>query len=476
MRASNRWLVIAFSLLTGVTLIVIVVSSTHMITPSSPVESSPQQSNSNFTTTNHKLAMENVLQESITTGPHLNKLLLPTVDVNCSKLFVGDKEETDRVSRTMAALKRTLLPNAEVLQSVKNCTWLRNSFQDYTYNSDLELSFPLAFTFVVHDSPQQVLRLLRVLYRPQNTYCIHYDAKSEHKEFFESIADCFGNVIIPAKHETVVWGHYGVLGAQMHCLRALQQHRLKQEPRLQWKYLINLCGKELPLSTNRALIQQLMQLNGSSSIFAYQDKDEWVTERVMHRSFLNKQTNRIFTNHTLKVTPPFPLSQFYKSQTYVALSYLFTNFLVSNSTAKEYLQFFKFCQNPEEHFYATVFMLPGATGGYVMGQNYFRMENVFWMNSRSNYTCYGGIIHQVCIVSYLDLPNILSLAGTHVFHNKYFMERDPVVAQCLEERVLKANQLEYQQDCQSKGHCDKPPHIAGWRGLESHEPIIATKF
>ena len=103
----------------------------------------------------------------------------------------------------------------------------------------------------------------------------------------------------------------GYLGAQMHCLRALQQHRLKQEPHLQWKYLINLCGKELPLSTNRALIQRLMKLNGSSSIIAHQDhKDKRVNERILCPAYLNKEKTRVVVNYTEKMKPPFPLSQY----------------------------------------------------------------------------------------------------------------------------------------------------------------------
>ena len=62
--------------------------------------------------------MEKMLQEFATTGPRLNKMLLPTMDVNCSKLFAGDKGEVDRVNRMMPTLRRTLLPNEEVSRTV----------------------------------------------------------------------------------------------------------------------------------------------------------------------------------------------------------------------------------------------------------------------------------------------------------------------------------------------------------------------
>lgn len=122
--------------------------------------------------------------------------------VNCSKLLGGNESEIERVNRSMSS--RQYIESADyILEGVRNCSWLKD-YSDNLYNSVLEKSFPIAFTFVVYDSPLQVLRLLRILYRHQNTYCIHYDARSEHKDFFQSIADCLDNVIVPYKLESVV--------------------------------------------------------------------------------------------------------------------------------------------------------------------------------------------------------------------------------------------------------------------------------
>jgi len=38
--------------------------------------------------------------------------------------------------------------------------------------------FPLAFSMVIYRDIDQFERLLRVLYRPQNFYCIHVDRKA----------------------------------------------------------------------------------------------------------------------------------------------------------------------------------------------------------------------------------------------------------------------------------------------------------
>ena len=155
-----------------------------------------------------------------------------------------------------------------LLERVRDCSWLREYFTDNLYNSELEKSFPIAFTFVVYDSAQQVLRLLRLLYRPQNAYCIHYDAKttSPIKEYAKAIAGCLDNMIVPSKLESVVWGHYSVLAAQMNCMTDLLKFRSHSGASRKWKYLLNLCGKELPLLTSKEMVQKLVKLNGSSSL------------------------------------------------------------------------------------------------------------------------------------------------------------------------------------------------------------------
>ena len=42
--------------------------------------------------------------------------------------------------------------------------------------------------------------------------------------------------------------------------------------------------------------------------------------------------------------------------------------------------------------------------------------------------------------------NIKKLRGP-MFHNKYFMERDHTVMDCLEEQLVVRNRLEYEKDC-----------------------------
>ena len=375
-------------------------------------------------------------------------MVKPEIPVNCSKVVAGDVQEIDKVKNSLSSWNNSISDD-KMLRNVQNCAWLRDYFSDNLYISELERTFPLAFTFIVYDSPQQVLRLLRLLYRPQNSYCIHYDLKSKYKAFFRAIADCLDNVIVPSKIVNVVWGHYSILAAQMNCLTDLLQMRRWSTHK--WRYVINICGKELPLTTGREMVSRLMKLRNHSSIVPYNayNTDE-SKGRIRFPITLNKEGTKIVINYNKKLgRPPFNIKkEYFKSQSYVALSYQFAVYITEDPLAIRMHNFFKDCKNPEEHFYATLYMKPWVPGGYdenIKRFLFYNIESVFWRQAK--HTCQGEMKHEICIVSVGDLKDVVGFWKNHFFHNKYFMEQDHVVMSCAEERIVERNRLEYQQEC-----------------------------
>ena len=69
--------------------------------------------------------------------------------------------------------------------------------------------------------------------------------------------------------------------------------------------------------------------------------------------------------------------------------------------------------------------------------------------------CSGWFVHWICIVSSGDLHRLVNFLRTDVdphtqgamFHNKYFMERDHTVMDCVEEELVNRNKEEYKRDC-----------------------------
>ena len=374
---------------------------------------------------------------------------------DCQKLMSGDKTEARRIQ---AASKQwtSSITDTMFLKQTRDCDQLRQTFKNNLYNTILERDFSLAFTLVVNSSPQQVFRLLKLLYRPQNVFCIHYDVKTSPsvRQVFDNIAKCFSNVMISTKLEDVIWGYYTIMQAQVNCLRDLYRYRENQSAALKWRYVINLCGKELPLVTNHELVSHLMALNGSSSVMPSEISKDEMKKRIELKAVLDKKRGKAVTSSIRLGAPPFGI-KIYKGSSYNAFSYSFVHFILTNSTVRTIYKFFVNCKNSEEHFYASVYMMPGVPGGFEpkLRGRYFAVARAIWcFNGREceeGFYCHGQVLHTVCITNSADLPAIVksSTLNRHVFHNKYFAEMDHTVMDCLEERIVEKNREEYQQDC-----------------------------
>ena len=158
-------------------------------------------------------------------------------------------------------------------QAHANCRKFRDSFphiKDGYRDGDTDL----AFTMVVHKDARQIARLMRMIHRPNNFYCIHLDRRSPviFEQAITGIAKCFGdktgNVqLVPTKDRVAVeWGDESVLRPQMICgVLALQRHST-------WTYLLNMVGQEFPLKTHLELVASVKALNRSNLVEAFDIK------------------------------------------------------------------------------------------------------------------------------------------------------------------------------------------------------------
>ena len=372
-------------------------------------------------------------------------VIKPEIKKNCSKIISGDRLETKEVTQLSVDWKKNFSHEMfskesqnKFTEMLWNCNQLNEYLTNNLYNTELEVSFPVAYIFVVYDNPQQIVRLLKLLYRPQNVYCIHPDMKSDFRSFFSHLSMCVHNIITPTKLIDVIWGDSTIMEAQVSCMSDLVTYREKQDKKNQWKYVINLCGKEVPLHSTKKTVKKLISMNGTSS--------------VVTRSIPKSEKETIWRLKNKKV--PYNLT-FYKSITYMALSASFVTFLVRNDTAQSLYQFFRGTSHSEEHFYATLFHMPGVPGGYnaeIADKKYFKVSHVFWRTTKAQQAlpCYGRIVHGICIVIHADLPRIMQETkngSKALFHNKYFMEDNHVIMDCMEERIVAMNKLEYELEC-----------------------------
>ena len=381
-------------------------------------------------------------------------VLHPIISRNCTKLFAGDQEEAERIKRESESWENAL-SDIEFLQRTENCSWLREELKGNLYNTALERDIPMAYIFVVNGRPQSAFRNLKLLYRPQNTFCINFDSKSTpaFKKIFRNIDRCFDNILIGSKQENVVWGYYTIMESQLNCHYDLLKYREHQPPSSQWKYVINLCGKELPLMSPHEMVSRLSVLNGSASILPRKmtSRNVYDWERIQNKTKLRRGYRR--PTQTSEELGPIPFNlTYYKSSSYSVLSPKFVHFLFTDPVAMEVHNFFTKSLHSEEHFYATLFMMPGAPGGFDprLGDLYVRAAHSTWMLKENHEPCQGIVVHSICIITAGDLPMVMKTSENRtLFHNKYFMNRDHTAMDCLEEMIVERNKLEYQRDCLS---------------------------
>ena len=145
-----------------------------------------------------------------------------------------------------------------------DCDCFRSSLGYFTAmdTSAEERAFPIAFTLLTYENLEQTERLLRLVYRPHNVYCIHVDRKSDlamHRGM-EAMAGCLPNVMIARPAINVTWGEITVVQAEMLCMGYLLAHSVR------WKYLINLVSRDMPLRTNEELVKILKAYGGANDI------------------------------------------------------------------------------------------------------------------------------------------------------------------------------------------------------------------
>ena len=399
----------------------------------------------------------------------------------CEKLFLGETLTEDDQDWVKSQNKAKPEDIAMFLRKTDNCSWIREEFSNYYFVTDAERDFPIAYAININQFPQQVFRFLKVIYRPHNVYCLHYDSKADlmTKQIMLNVASCLGNVIIPRKTENVYWGWYTLEEAYLSCFSDLMLAR-ELYP---WRYVITLCGKELPLRTNAEIVSILEPLNGTSSVELV-GEDGMDEHKFKWKWVLNTLNGWITEKDT--PLPPIPHDlKVYKSWAYVALSLQFVEHLLCSPVGRELRLYMRNVRIPEENLYAMLFMAPNTPGGYKPEQkhNIFPVISSIWLNGdhhglkRSLYlkfnprdVCSGWRLHTICILSAKDLhrlsyrPGIVGQSSDSylhpeaestyggkdrgpLFHNKFNMELDRVVMTCMEGEIKRRNKLEFKDRC-----------------------------
>lgn len=337
------------------------------------------------------------LSKSITDGVHCRKIITgdPT-ETNLSKAIHGLAEDDNIIYPKVGHCKKYIKDKKFITSPV---TMLENNFS-------------LAYSILVYTDFVQFQRLLRMIYRPQNIYCIHIDKKSD-KSFSKAIrnvANCFDNVFVSRRSVDVRWGEFSVLEPELICMKELLRRQKK------WKYFINLTGQEFPLRTNYELVKILSSINGSNLVEGSVKRDK--RERWKHAGL-----------------PPHGITPV-KGGIHVVLNRQFVDFAINSKVAKDLLNWCRKVQIPDELFFPTLnnnpqLNIPGSYKGPPETDDNKNPLLARFKNWEDDWPCRGKYVRGICVFGVGDLPFLAT--REELFANKFHQKFQPVVIDCLEE-------------------------------------------
>ena len=276
--------------------------------------------------------------------------------VNCDFIMNNETTEIDKAKRLLVEYKNEYkkINEGKFIFDKSYCPLFRE-IRGYDSHpiTQSEYEFPLAFSILVYYNVEQLERFLKLIYRPQNVYCIHIDYKSsfEIHKAIQSIVQCFDNVFISSRLEDVIYAGFSRLKADINCMHDLinfknnfTYNNNKTVPK--WKYFINLASTEFPLRTNYELTEILRLFNGANDIEVLLNN---LIDRVKY-SYVSRYKNNqraLFRTNLLKDPPPYNFT-IKKGSAFGHFSHDFVKFVLNDIRAKELLKWTEDTYSPDE--------------------------------------------------------------------------------------------------------------------------------
>lgn len=279
--------------------------------------------------------------------------ILPPEKPNCIKMIEGDNSEIKKAKDYMSDMPFHPIEDSQYINMTSNCAlFIQNRGYLLPKVTQEEKHFPIAYSILTYKDVHQTERLLRSVYRPQNTYCIHVDQKASDtmRSAMSSIAKCFPNVFLASDPVKVIYAGYSRLLADIHCMQDVLKRKEK------WKYYINLASQAFPLKSNREIVKILKVYNGSNDIEGIVGpRLDGIRRRFEFHFDTVFKNGQYIVDRTekRKSKPPHNLS-IVRGSAYGIFSRAFVHFIVNNNIAKDFLEWTKDTYSPDEFYWSTL--------------------------------------------------------------------------------------------------------------------------
>ncbi|CAL1543891.1 unnamed protein product [Lymnaea stagnalis] len=331
------------------------------------------------------------------------------------------------------------LSSQQILMEAKDCSRFKTKFGFTRYPpvSIEEREFPIAYIILFHRSLDQVLFLLRAIYRPHNVYCLTLDTTSgpDILKAARSLGTCLPNVFVASKLEDIVYAGFSRLMADVDCMEDLVRHPVR------WKYVINMPGEQFPLRTNLELVRTFKLFNGSNNLEVLTADKALLKYRYLYKAVYlkNNVTGVINVRKGSKQHEPPPHGfDMAKGSTYGCFARELVEFLFTSTAARDLLEWSRDVVSPDEYFWAMLHYskgvkVPGSLAESKSAYPYITSLSV-WKGG-VNGKCATKYVHAICIFSPEDVFNLVNCGN--LFANKFYIDHHPAALHCLDEMLLK---------------------------------------
>ena len=269
--------------------------------------------------------------------------------LTCRNLLYGDDPQIyDLATNFTRNVSWIAVSNEQLLNETSDCAAFRRrrGFRDVVEPETAD--FPIAYNILTHSNANQLVRLLRAIYRPHNVICIHVDTKASQsfRSAVDGIQRCFDNIRLASHMETIIWAGYSRLQADINCMK---DH---VDAGGSWKYLINTAALAFPLRTVEETVKILRAYNGANDV-------EGIFGRRVHRGRFENEWLESTDKRTLRKTgrlnpkPPHNID-IVRGSAYAVFSRRFVEFIVRDKRARDLREWSRRTWSPDEFYWATL--------------------------------------------------------------------------------------------------------------------------
>ncbi|XP_028380105.2 beta-1,3-galactosyl-O-glycosyl-glycoprotein beta-1,6-N-acetylglucosaminyltransferase 7 [Phyllostomus discolor] len=356
-------------------------------------------------------------------------------DELCSALLEGRGAASQVARFCKAPLGPEVLAH---LQAPGNCSRISRALRVVSRPlSAEEGSFPLAYVVAAHEDLATLARLLGAIYAPQNVYCVQVDqgAPEEHKAAVQTLASCFDNVFTSPRREAGARPGLTRLRADLSCMEGLVRSAV------QWHYVLNLCGQDFPIKTNREIVRYIRSKGDGRNLTPGVVQPAKTRSRMSQSQPEATPKGRVYgsPNKGFPEEAPHNLTVYFGSAHYV-LTRAFVQFVLTDTRAKDMLRWSRALQSPERHYWATLSRLqdaPGATPG-AGWEGSIRATKRGSEEGDACDGCKGRSDPDSCVYGPADLPRLVRSPA--LFASRFESSTEPLAVACLQrwqrQRVL----------------------------------------